>query len=131
MKIADVMTLCPYTAPGDTTVPKALEIMRLRKIRHLPIVKDGELIGVLSERDAQLSQYVCQTTQHCPSVVDLCQTDLHVVQEDAPLESVANEMATRKIDCTIIADKGGNVTGIFTSTDACRAIGLLLGKRKG
>lgn len=49
--IADIMTRDPDTLnPGDSAVD-ALELMRTRHYRHLPVVEDGKVIGMVSIRD--------------------------------------------------------------------------------
>jgi CBS domain-containing protein len=49
--VADVMSEFPrYLTPGDS-VHGALEIMLAAGIRHLPVVDDSELVGIVSIRD--------------------------------------------------------------------------------
>ncbi len=51
-RIGDVMTKNPVTISEDETLSKAVEIMSLHKIRHLPVVdKDGKLVGIITARD--------------------------------------------------------------------------------
>ena len=104
----------------------AIEKMTLRNIRHLPVIENGRLIGLLSERDARLSKMVCEVTGNCPSAGSVCSTNPHIFQADDDVSMVAKEMAERKIDCALVADEAGNFVGIFTTTDACRLIHLIL-----
>ncbi len=49
--VGEIMTRNPDTlAPGDSAVD-ALELMRTRKYRHLPVVDDGRVVGMVSIRD--------------------------------------------------------------------------------
>jgi CBS domain-containing protein len=49
--VADVMSEFPrYLTPGDS-VHGALEVMLAAGIRHLPVIDDGELVGIVSIRD--------------------------------------------------------------------------------
>lgn len=129
MKIEDVMTPCPYHIATSASLDEALKIMNLRNVRHLPVVKDGALYGLLSERDARLSQFVCDATGFCPDVGRICLKDPYIVQSDSDIAAVAHDMAERKIDCALIVDKKGNFTGIFTTTDACKVIHLIMGEK--
>jgi CBS domain-containing protein len=49
--IEEVMTAPPITAEPDSTVRDALEVMTLRRIRHLPVLADGELVAFVSIGD--------------------------------------------------------------------------------
>ena len=126
MKIADIMTPCPYRINASTTLAEAVEKMTLRNIRHLPVIEDGRLVGVLSERDARLSMFVCEVTKNCPTAGIVCAKDPPIFDASDDVSLVAHEMAEKKIDCALIADEGGNLVGIFTTTDACRLIHLIL-----
>ena len=46
--VSDVMTIEPLTVPPTTTVEEALKIVSERYIRHLPMVDDGKLVGMVS-----------------------------------------------------------------------------------
>ncbi|QCO14607.1 CBS domain-containing protein [Azospirillum brasilense] len=50
-RLSEVMTPCPVTAAHDITVGEALRRMVDHGLRHLPVVRDGRVIGVLSMRD--------------------------------------------------------------------------------
>jgi CBS domain-containing protein len=49
--VGDVMTRSPFTVTPDDDVLDAAEIMGERRIRHLPVVQDGKLCGVVGIRD--------------------------------------------------------------------------------
>ena len=49
--VGQVMTEKVTTVPVTTTVGKAMELMVTMRLRHLPVMKDGELVGVISIRD--------------------------------------------------------------------------------
>jgi CBS domain-containing protein len=50
--LREVMTDKMYSVTTETTVEQCLGLMMLRHIRHLPIVEDGNLMGIISMRDA-------------------------------------------------------------------------------
>jgi CBS domain-containing protein len=51
MPLGHIMTASPVTVDPDTSVMAALSLMTRRRIRHLPVVKDGEMIGLVSIGD--------------------------------------------------------------------------------
>jgi CBS domain-containing protein len=50
-KISEVMTKDPYCIPPGTTVSEAMEVVTRRRFRHLPIVENGKVLGVVSSGD--------------------------------------------------------------------------------
>ena len=130
MKISQVMTPCPYHISGTAGMEAAIEMMAIRNIRHLPVVEDGDLIGVVSDRDLRLSKFVCETTKYCPLLRDLCQQEPLIVLADQDVSEVAKSMAEVKADVALVSDESGNFVGIFTTNDACRLIHIILEEAK-
>ncbi len=126
MKIKDIMTPCPYYITAQSSLDDALKKMALRGIRHLPVTDNDELIGLVSERDLRLSQFVCKTTQYCPTVGQTCVGEVFIVHGDRDVAELADQMAREKRECAIICDEAENVIGIFTTTDAFKLIHLLV-----
>ena len=50
-KVSEVMTKDPYSIPPTTTVGEAMEVVTKRRIRHLPVVKNGKVLAVVSSGD--------------------------------------------------------------------------------
>ncbi len=50
-KVADIMTTSVITTASDHTVNACMEVMTNRRVRHLPVVEDGRVIGLLSIGD--------------------------------------------------------------------------------
>jgi acetoin utilization protein AcuB len=126
MKIQDVMTACPHYIDAQSTLEAAVKKMELQGIRHLPVVDKGALIGIISDRDAKLSQFVCKTTNYCPNCGEVCVSDFFSVSGNSDVADVALQMAENRYECAIVCDKDENVIGIFTTTDACRLVHLAL-----
>ena len=51
MKVKDIMTKNPATLGRNETLDVADDIMTLGRIRHMPVVDEGRLVGVVSQRD--------------------------------------------------------------------------------
>jgi acetoin utilization protein AcuB len=51
MKVKDVMTTAPVTITPDTPISEARHLMQKHAIRHLPVLEDERLVGMLSDRD--------------------------------------------------------------------------------
>jgi CBS domain-containing protein len=51
MRIGEIMSSPVVSVPQDTPIPDALELMAKKRIRRLPVVEDGRLVGVVTSRD--------------------------------------------------------------------------------
>jgi len=103
----------------------AHSMMRKWKIRHLPVLGGGKVVGLLSLRDLHLVETLKDVDPTKVSVEDAMSPDPYMVSPDADLRTVAVEMATRKIGSALVV-RGSKVLGIFTTVDALRALYELL-----
>lgn len=97
-------------------------MMRELAIRHLPVLQDERLVGVVSERDLKPAASLPEVETKALTVGDVMKRDVFVASTDMQLSEVASEMAEGKLGSAIIVDAGGNVAGIFTTTDALRIL---------
>jgi len=126
-QIAQVMTPFPHAVDADAQLEDARASMLELGIRHLPVTRGEELVGVLTERDTRLvlGSLMSDAPTAKLRVKDACQLDAYVVDPHAPVDVVLREMAGRHIGSALVV-KGGRLAGIFTVTDACRVLGDLL-----
>lgn len=50
-RVRDIMTRDPYTIHPDQTVSECMELMTNQRIRHVPVIEDDHLVGVVSIGD--------------------------------------------------------------------------------
>jgi acetoin utilization protein AcuB len=126
-QILAFMTPFPYSIDIDAPLAEAHAFLRDRHIRHLPVTEDGELAGILTDRDINLAlgPDLDSPPEQELSVRDVYQPDSYIVEAGALLEDVAAAMAERHIGSALIT-RGGKLVGIFTTTDACRALARVL-----
>jgi acetoin utilization protein AcuB len=115
------MTPSPHTIAPDATIAKAHEVMRELRVRHLPVIRDGRLLGTVSQRDLAIMESLPGVDPAEVPVEDAMATDVYTASPHAALDEVAAEMAARKLGSAVILD-GANVIGIFTTTDALAAL---------
>jgi acetoin utilization protein AcuB len=122
-----VMTAFPYYIEGDQPVAKAREMMAEHGIRHLPVVKDGKLVSVVTDRDIRLAtRRVADPVDVRGMVVrEVPGRDAYIVELTEPLDVVVLHMARHRTDAALVV-KNDRLVGIFTMTDACHFLGDLL-----
>ncbi len=124
--IKSVMTPFPHWVEAGATVDAARRLMREHDIRHLPVMEQGELVGLLADRDIRKA-LVGRSAAGVPSVGAICERPAFTVELSAPLDGVLCEMAKGHLESVIVV-KQGRLAGIFTTVDACRAFAQLLGQ---
>lgn len=126
-QILAYMTPFPFSIDADAPLAEAHAFMRDRRIRHLPVTRRGELAGILTDRDIKLAlgPDLGSPPEHELAVRDVFQPDSFVVDADSALETVAMTMAERHVGSALVT-RGEKLVGIFTATDACRALARIL-----
>ncbi len=119
------MTLNPQLVSSRHTLAQAQQLMRERNIRHLPVVDDGRLVGVVSQRDIYLLQTLNGLDPATETVAEGMSREPFAVRPDAPLDEVALAMAQHKYGSAVVVDQGV-VVGLFTTVDALRALAVVL-----
>ena len=119
-----VMTPFPYSLGPDASLDAARGLMAEHGIRHLPVMKQGEPAGVITDQDIRRAEAVAGDETGL-RVGDLELTEACLVDLSAPLDLVLSEMARRHLDSALVF-RGGGLVGIFPATDACRAFAELL-----
>ena len=119
--IGDVMTPSPVVVEIDASVADARDRMIDNEVRHLPVVEEGRLVAVVSDRDIAALENDAEADRLSKRlrVRDACSLDLYAVAPDAALDVVLLEMADRHVGSVVVVD-GEAAVGVFTATDACR-----------
>lgn len=117
------MVKSPFVIEPDASVNEARQMMTELGIRHLPVIaEDGELRGLVSERD--LSSAKAQEKN--AKIADFMRTEVYTVEPDANLAEVVGVMADEKMGSALVVSPGNDVLGIFTTVDALRLLADLL-----
>lgn len=119
------MTASPHSIGVDQTLARAHAVMREHRIRHLPVLAGGRLLGIVSERDLHLVETMAGVDPAKVTVEEAMSTSVYAVGPDAPLDEVAHEMAEHRYGCAVVMAHE-RVVGIFTTVDVARTLAALL-----
>lgn len=124
--VREFMTAAPETIAADLTLAQARERMFQLQARHLPVLDGDVLVGILSDRDIALVEAVFGDLERL-AVRQAMTPRPFTCGPAAHLHAVAAEMAANKYGSAIVVDRDqpGHVIGLFTTTDALRALAEL------
>jgi acetoin utilization protein AcuB len=126
--IQKYMTTQPHTIGSDQSIAKAASFMTEFGIRHLPVLRGGRLLGVLSDRDIKLIESFRDVDATKTNVEEAMTEQPYTVDPDVALDEVVRTMAEKKFGSAVVM-QNHKVVGIFTTVDACRALAELLQTR--
>lgn len=126
--ISRYMTPAPHSIGDEQPLLEAHHMMKQHSIRHLPVLRGGKLVGILTERDLAVIENLSGVDPHSTPVEEAMNSNAYAVHPEAPLDEVVDEMARFKYGSAIVM-QNNKVVGIFTTVDACRALHELLHSR--
>lgn len=126
--IQKYMSTAPHTIGQDQPMALAHRMMRQHHIRHLPVLHEARIVGIVSDRDLNLIETLRDVDPKVVTVEDAMTPHPYVVEPDVALDDVVSTMAEKKYGCAVVAQHQ-KVVGIFTTVDACRAFADLLQTR--
>jgi acetoin utilization protein AcuB len=119
--VEEYSTPNPETASVDANYRELVQKMKRGNFRHLLIVDNDEVVGIVSQRDLKVLEGLGEDADKLIAE-DFMSRDLYIESPQTPLEKVVFEMSKRKIGSAVLQDKTENYLGIFTSTDALNAL---------
>lgn len=127
-RIDKYMTPNVQTIGDQQPMAMAHRMMREEGIRHLPVLHQGKLVGIVTDRDLHLVESLQDVDPEKVAVSEAMTPDPYVVPPETALDDVVATMAAKKYGSAVIADRG-RVVGIFTTVDACSAFAEVLTTR--
>lgn len=127
-KVQKFMTYIPKSIDYSQTLASASETLRKLHIRHLPVLKDGKIVGVLSDRDIKFISGFKDIDPATLTVENAYTPNPYCTSPETPLNEVLAEMAENKYGCALVVDNE-KLVGIFTEVDAFKAFSELLETR--
>jgi acetoin utilization protein AcuB len=116
MLVKDQMTPNPACVTPADTLAAALEIMGAESVRELPVVENGRLVGILSDRDLQRHWGHLGATKVSAAMTP----NVVTIESQAKIEEAARLVLDLKIGGLPVLDEG-NLVGMITVSDIVRA----------
>jgi acetoin utilization protein AcuB len=139
MYVSDWMTKKVFTVAMDDSIADALSLMKENKIKHVPVLQQDSLRGIVSDRDIKeyspskataLDIYELHYLLAKAKVKDVMKSVLVTTTPDAPIEEAAMIMMDHDIGCLPVVD-AGKLVGIIAHRDIDRALVDITGVRHG
>jgi len=138
MFVGERMSRPVISVTPDLPINDVLAMFRKEHIRRAPVIKDGKLVGIVSERDllnaspssvTTLSVWELNYLISKVTVKNVMAKKVVTVEQDTPIEEAARIMADKKIGGVPVVS-GTNVVGIITETDLFKIFLELMGARQ-
>jgi CBS domain-containing membrane protein len=135
MSVADLMTSDVVTLTEDETLAHAQRCMARGRIRHLPVVREGRLVGLVTHRDLLAASFSIfaevETSEQrrvfdTVRVVEAMHRDVVTVSADLSVSKAARILLENKYGCLPVVDEEQHLQGIVTEADFLRLTVQLL-----
>ena len=120
MRVFEIMSDAVQRVAPTVSASDAIELMGMKRIRHLVVAEGSTLTGIVSERD--LGGRNGASGRKDRTVAEMMTRPVVTVARDTPVRKAANLMRGRSIGCLVVTDKG-RIVGIVTAADLLELIG--------
>lgn len=135
MRVEELMTSKVFVVEQDDLIDRVFFLIHYERIRHLPVVEKGKVVGIVSDRDLYKSLGPKSNSSAITASSGTNATELHVVpkkvrhimrrgvitvRRDTSASDAAAIMADNKIGALPVVDKGDKLVGILSATDILR-----------
>ena len=123
MKVSDAMTSQVSTAAPTDTVRKVAQVMAHVETGAVPIVENGKVVGLVTDRDIVLRVVAEGRSFDSPISEAMSEGDVQSVREDDILADATAKMASHQIRRLVVLNDAGNLTGILSLGDVAKDYG--------
>ena len=118
--ISKYTTLNPKSVSPQSSYKELVDLIENNRIRHLPVIDDNKIVGIISERNLKLPSQLKDKV--AIKAEDIMTADPYVVELETSLEDVVSTMEEHRYGSALIGNPDGELLGVFTTTDALRAL---------
>jgi CBS domain-containing membrane protein len=131
--VKEIMIGSPVTLAPNDTLDLANDVISLGRIRHIPILDNGKLVGLISGRDLigaaanrifGLKQKSRSALLKSELIKNIMKKRVITVTPDTPIKDAAMLMANKKVGCVPVLSDGALV-GLVTTTNVLNYLGSI------
>ncbi len=139
MFVSHWMTRKVFTLSPENSVTEAVKLMKEKGIKHVPVIRDGRIKGIISDRDIKefspskattLDMYELHYLLAETRVRELMKTKVVTTSPETPVEEAALVMYDQGVGCLPVLE-GGLLVGIISDRDIFRVLVDVTGVRHG
>ena len=120
MRVKDIMQTNLFVLFEEDKVSSIFELMKMKKIRHIPIVdKHYKLIGLITYREI-IDALVRKSGNS--QIKDIMIKEVKAVEPETPLKGVLDVMIVNKFGCLPVVDSSRKLIGIITEIDLLKTL---------
>ncbi len=129
LRVRDVMSSELITLDEEETLDLVEQVMRLGRVRHLPVTDSGALVGLVTHRDllrasisalADIGEDERQELLSKVKVKEIMNRDIRTVKPTLPLNKAAAILLENRFGCLPVVEDGDKLVGILTEADFLR-----------
>jgi acetoin utilization protein AcuB len=121
MVVRKFMTPDPLTMSPDENVNNAFHLLLEHRVRQAPVVEDGKLIGIVTDRDLRTALFQTYVESDL-TVGDVMRAGPVTISEDANIKEAAQIICDCKFNALPVVSAAGDLVGIITTTDILRGV---------
>jgi acetoin utilization protein AcuB len=138
MLVKNWMSKKVITIDANDSMQEAIKLLKEHKIRMLPVIKKGKLVGIVTDRDLKQASASDATTLDIHELLyliarikvrDVMTRDPITVPPNFTVEETAEVLLNNRISGVPVVDYNGNLVGIITQADVFRVLIALTGEK--
>ncbi|RME20086.1 MAG: CBS domain-containing protein [Deltaproteobacteria bacterium] len=129
--VGQIMSVDVTTIGAEHSLQEAIKVMISKGIRHLPVMKDGKIVAVISDRDLRMmvtdlvdNQSRVNYLKSTP-VLKHASRPVSTTTPDAAITDAARMFVEQRIGCLPVLDDDDRLVGIITQTDLLKWVASL------